>query len=58
MTDSMYLGTTQISRNLNEHYYYLISTTSVIWQRQIVLQSGRMNTLLFHMRLERLKLIF
>ena len=30
MTDSMYLGTFQICRNLNEHYYYLISTTSVI----------------------------
>ena len=30
MTDSMSLGTIQISRKLNEHYYYLISTTSVI----------------------------
>ena len=29
MTDSMYLGTIQICRNLNEHGY-LISTTSVI----------------------------
>ena len=33
MTDSLYLGTIQICRNLNEHYYYyLISTASVIWQ--------------------------
>ena len=28
----MYFGTIHICRNLNEHYYYLISTTSVIWQ--------------------------
>ena len=26
MTDSMYLSTTQICQNLNEYYYYLIST--------------------------------
>ena len=32
ITDSMYLGTIQISQNLNEHYYCLISTASVIWQ--------------------------
>ena len=25
MTDSMYLGTIQVCRNLNEHYYYLIT---------------------------------
>ena len=30
MTDSMYVGTIQICQNLNEHHYYLISTTSVI----------------------------
>ena len=30
MTDSMYLDIIQIYRNLNEHYYYLVSTTSVI----------------------------
>ena len=29
MTDSIYLGTIQICRNLNEHYCYLNSTTSV-----------------------------
>ena len=28
----MYLGTIQICQNLNEHFYYLISTTSVDWQ--------------------------
>ena len=32
MTDSMYLGIIQFCRNLNEHYYNLILTTSVIWQ--------------------------
>ena len=32
MTDSIYLGTIQIFQNLNEYYYYLISTKSVIWQ--------------------------
>ena len=31
-SDSMYLDTIQICRHLNEHYYYLISTTSVIWR--------------------------
>ena len=30
MTDSMYLGTIQICRNLNEHYYYLTSITFTI----------------------------
>ena len=29
---SLYLGTNQIWRNLNEHSYYLISSKSVIWQ--------------------------
>ena len=32
MTYYMYLGTIQICQNLNEHSYYLISTTSVDWQ--------------------------
>ena len=32
ITDSKYLRTIQIFQNLNKHYYYLISTTSVIWQ--------------------------
>ena len=31
-TDSRYLGTIQICRILNDHCYYLILTTSVIWQ--------------------------
>ena len=30
INDPMYLDTIQICRNLNEHYYYLISTTTVI----------------------------
>ena len=30
-TDSMYIVTIQICRNLNEQYHYLISTTFVIW---------------------------
>ena len=30
MTDSLYLLTIQIWRNLNEHYYYLTSTKTVI----------------------------
>ena len=42
MTDSMYLGTIQICQNINEHYYYLISTIFVIWQIDaIVLHSSR-----------------
>ena len=41
MTDSMYLGTTQICRNVNKHYHYLISATLVIWQMtQIVYHSS------------------
>ena len=32
MTDSQYLGTIQIWRNLNEHHYYPALTKSVICQ--------------------------
>ena len=32
MTDFHYLDTIQIWRNLNEHYYYLTSTKSLICQ--------------------------
>ena len=59
MTDFMCLGTIQICKNLNEHYYYLILTTSMIWQIDAdcsLFQS--LNMLLFHIRLDRLKLIY
>ena len=59
MNDSLYLGTIQIWRNLNEHYYYLPSTKSKI--RQIDASSSSfqsLNMLPFHKRLERLKLIY
>ena len=59
MTGSMNLGTIQICRKVNEHYYYLISTTSVILEidtNYSPIQS--MNILPFHIRLERLKLIY
>ena len=58
MTDSMYLGIIQIWWNLNEHYCYLISIKSVIWQIDTncsPLQS--LNMLPFYIRLGRLKLI-
>ena len=59
ITDSMYLGTIQICRNLNEHYYYLISTTSVIWQIEANCSPyASLNMLPWHIRLERLKLIY
>ena len=49
MTDSMFLGTNQICRSVNEHYYYLIKTTSVIWQidSKVVLHSSRWICFLF-----------
>ena len=57
MTDSEYLGTVQIWWNLNEHYYCLTSTKSVIFQIDAhcsLFQS--LNMLPFQIRLERLKL--
>ena len=59
MTDSHYLGTIQIWGNLSEHHYYLTSTKSVICQIDTncsPLQS--LNIITFHIRLERLKLIY
>ena len=56
MTDFVYLGTTQICWNLNEHNYYSISTTSVIWQIDAGCSPFR-SLLPFHIRLELLKLI-
>ena len=59
MTDSMYLGAIQIYWNLNEHYYYLISSTSVILEIDANYSPFHsMNMLPFHIRLERLKLIY
>ena len=59
MTDSQYLVTIQIWWNLNEHFYCLTSTKSVICQINAncsPLQS--LNMLSFHIRLERLKLTY
>ena len=54
MTDSMYLGTIQMCQNLNEHYYYLISTTSVIWQVDTGCSPFQsLNMLPFYFRLDR-----
>ena len=61
MTDSIYLGlgTIQICRNLNEHYYYLISNTSVIWQIGANCSPFQLQNMLpFHVRLKSLKLIY
>ena len=57
MTDSTYLDTIQIYQNLNEYYYYLISTTSLIWQIDANFSPFQsLNMLPFHIRLEHLKL--
>ena len=56
ITDSMYLGTIQIYRNSNEHYYYLNPTTSVI--RQIDTNCypfQSLNMLPFYIRIRTLK---
>ena len=56
---ALYVGTIQICRNLTEHCSYLISATFVIWQIQghcSPFQSP--NMLPFHIRQERLKLIY
>ena len=56
ITDSMYLGTIQICRSLNEHYYSS-STTSAIWQIDANCSPFQsLNMLPFHIRLEPLKL--
>ena len=55
MVDSIYLGTIQICQNLNEHYYYWISTTSVICQINANCSPFQsLNILHFWIRLERL----
>ena len=59
MTDSQYLGIFQIWQTLNEHWYYLTSTKSMICQIDgncFPFQS--LNMLPFHIRLECLKLIY
>ena len=59
MTDSLYLGTIQIRRNVNEHYYYLTSTTSMICQIDANCSPFQsLNMLPYHIWLERLKLIY
>ena len=59
MTDSKYLGTIQIWQNLNEHHYYLTSTTSVISQIDANCSPfNLLNMLPIHIRLERLKLTY
>ena len=58
-TGSLYLGTIQTYWNLNEHYYYLISTKSVIWQIEASCSPFQLlNILPFHNRVLRLKLIY
>ena len=55
ITDSLYLGTIQIWWNLNEHYYYLYITKSVICQIDTSCSPFQsLNMLPFHVRLERL----
>ena len=59
MIDSMYLVTIQIFPNLNEHYNYLISTASVIWQIDANYSPFQLlNMPPFHIRLECLKLMY
>ena len=56
-TDYRHLGTIQIRRNLNEHYYHLISTTSVIWQIDANCSLFKsLNMLPFHIRIRMLKI--
>ena len=57
MTDGLFY-VLQICQNLNEHYYYLISTIFVIWQIDASSSPFHsLNMLLFKITLERLKLI-
>ena len=59
MADSLYLGTIQIWWNLNENHWYLTSTKSLICQiRANCSPFQSLNMLPFHIRLERLKLIY
>ena len=59
MTDSKYLSTIQICQNLNEHYHYLVLTTSVILQIDADCSPFQsLNMFPFHIRLENLKLIY
>ena len=55
----LYLGTIQIWWNLNEHYYHLTSTKSVICETDAnCSQFHLLHMLPFHIRLERLKIIY
>ena len=55
----LYLGTIQISFNLNESHYYLISTKSMICHINTNFSpSQSVNMLPFHISLKHLKLIF
>ena len=59
MTDSQYLVTIQIWRNLNEHCYYLTLTEFAICQIDTNCSPFQwLNLLPFHIRLERLKLTY
>ena len=59
MTDSQSLGTIQICQNLNEHHHYLTSTKSVAFQKYANCSPDQLlNMLPFHIKLERLKLIY
>ena len=59
VTDSSYLGTIQIWWNLNEHYFHLTSTKSLICQIDANCSPFQsLNMLPFHIRFERLKLTY
>ena len=59
MTDSQYLVTIQIWRNLNEHCYYLTLTEFAICQIDTNCSPFQwLNLLPFHIRFERLKLTY
>ena len=58
-TDSQYLHTIQIWRNLNEYHYYLTSTKSMTCQIKANCSPFQLlNMLPFHIRPERLKLTY
>ena len=59
MAGSQYLGAIHIWQKLNQHRYYLTSTTSLIFQIHANCSPFQsLNVLPFHIRLECLKLIF
>ena len=59
MADSQYLGTIQIWPNLNEQHYHLTSTKPVTCHVDGNCSPFQLlNMLIFHIRLERLKLIY